>query len=117
MNAETTIAIVAIVVGIVGVWWQNRHSRKLAQETGDLKQRSIGLFIGQHELRDREVWCYCFPEHEASRVCVVMKLLIFNKGGVTCDGVIVTINTVKDLLSTYRPKSGAPLFKVFPSVL
>jgi hypothetical protein len=110
-------AVVAILAGLLGVWWGNRHSRKLARESGALKQRNLGLFIGNHEIHKREIWCYCFPEHDANKTCVMMDLQIVNKGGLTCDGVVVTINTAKDLLSSYSPKKGHLLHKVYPSVL
>jgi hypothetical protein len=110
-------AAFVILAALIGVWWGNRHSRKLARESGALKQRKLGLFIGNHEIHEREIWCYCFPEHEADKVCIMMDLQIINKGGLTCDGVTVTINTAKDLLSSYSPKKGLSTHKVYPSVL
>lgn len=113
----TVIIVIPAIIALVAVRLQKRDNRQLARETGDLKQRKLGLFIGNQEIHEREIWCYCFPKQEADKSIVVLDLQIVNTGDLTCDGVTMVIDTVKDLLSGYSPPKVHMTHQVYPSVL
>ncbi|HVT30231.1 MAG TPA: hypothetical protein VHE81_19625 [Lacipirellulaceae bacterium] len=118
---DVVIPVVCCLFGAIaalfGVWWSNKHSRKLAGQTGGLKRRMFGWAIGSHEIREREIWCFCFPKITADRSVVEIHLSLFNKGDLSCEGVLATINAAKDLISPYSEKEFSKTHTAYPAVL
>src|ERR1017187_8851771 len=106
-------AVLGIAGGLVGIWWSNRHTRKIAQESGSFNKPKLELFIFSQPIKPKEIWCFLLPGNEDDCCLIKISLAIINSGTLQCDNPSLTIETLKEILVPNEGIAREP----FPAVL